>query len=279
MGRRAARIAEVLDRIRAENESGASAEELLWTAWEGSGVAATWEQRARGAGLAAEEANRALDGIVALFASARRFAERAPHSSAAAFLAEVLDAEVPEDTLAPQALADTVLVATPAGAGSLEFDTVVVAGLQDGQWPNLRLRGSLLGAGDLVAVLRGQVAESASAVDERRAVLADELRIFALACSRARARLVVAAIQSDDEAPSPLFELVADPDRGGADPVEADRSPLGLRPLVGRLRRTITTSGTRDRAACHGLLCMLFSSCVIICNYIKSRGIDFEFPL
>lgn len=259
VGRRAARVAEVLDRIRAQNESGASAEELLWTAWEGSGVAATWEQRARGAGLAAEEANRALDGIVALFASARRFAERAPHSSAAAFLAEVLDAEVPEDTLAPQALADTVLVATPAGAGSLEFDTVVVAGLQDGQWPNLRLRGSLLGAGDLVAVLRGQVAESASAVDERRAVLADELRIFALACSRARARLVVAAIQSDDEAPSPLFELVADPDRGGADPVEADRSPLGLRPLVGRLRRTITTSGTRDelRAAATAALVAL----------------------
>lgn len=256
--RRAGAVAELLARIREHDEAGASAEELLWAAWEGSAVAAAWEQRARGTGLAAEEANRALDGVVALFASARRFAERAPRLGAEHFLAEVLDAEVPEDTLAPQPLADAVLVATPAGAGSFEFDTVVVTGLQDGQWPDLRLRGSLLGAQDLVAVVRTGTTGAAS-VDERRAVLADELRIFALAASRARSLLVAAAIDSDDETPSPLFELVAHPDRGGAVPVEPDRSPLDLRPLVARLRRELTAAVTRPerRAAATAALVAL----------------------
>ena len=46
----------------------------------------------------------------------------------------------------PRALSEAVLVATPSATIGLEFDTVVVAGLQEGVWPNMRLRGSLLGA-------------------------------------------------------------------------------------------------------------------------------------
>ena len=67
-----------------------------------------------------------------------------PTSRRAVFLADVLDAEVPEDVLAPRALSEAVLVTTPSATVGLEFDTVVVAGLQEGVWPNLRLRGSLL---------------------------------------------------------------------------------------------------------------------------------------
>ena len=252
VARRAARLAGILDRLRAARAEGASAEELLWVAWEGAGVAEEWRARALGTGIAAEEANRALDGVVALFAAARRFAERSPDRTAEEFLAEVLDAEVPEDTLSPRAAADTVLVATPAGVAGVEVDTVVVTGLQDGAWPNLRLRGSLLGARRLVEHSRGD--PELAHLDERRAVLADELRIFALAVSRARSRLVVAALDSDDETPSPLVELVAE--RGGALPVEHGDRPLALRPLVARLRRALTSdrgSAEERRAAAAAL--------------------------
>jgi RecB family exonuclease len=177
----------------------------------------------------AAEANRNLDGIVALFTAAKRYAERQPDASPEVFLASVLDADVPEDTLSPQPNDETVLVTTPAGTVGLEFDTVVVAALQDGVWPNLRLRGSLLAPQELVRAVTG--VDSAS-VDERRQVLGDELRMFALAISRARRRLVVAAVANEDEAPSVFLGLVPP----GAPTLDSASTPLSLRGLVGRLR-------------------------------------------
>ena len=51
--------------------------------------------------------NRNLDAVVALFTAAKRFAERRPDAPAFEFLAEVLDAEVPEDVLSPRGAATT----------------------------------------------------------------------------------------------------------------------------------------------------------------------------
>ncbi|MEJ1231182.1 MAG: UvrD-helicase domain-containing protein [Galbitalea sp.] len=106
---------------------GASIEELLWSLWSASGLAEPWSAQAMGVGLAAEEANRNLDGVVALFTAAKRFVEREPGAAPSTFVSQLLDAEVPEDTLAPQPSADAVLVATPSGALGLEVDTVAVS--------------------------------------------------------------------------------------------------------------------------------------------------------
>jgi superfamily I DNA/RNA helicase/RecB family exonuclease len=227
VGRQAERLAETLALLAA---SDGSIEELLWLGWERSGLARSWRDQALGAGITAAEANRNLDGIVALFTAAKRYAERQPDASPEVFLASVLDADVPEDTLSPQPNDETVLVTTPAGTVGLEFDTVVVAALQDGVWPNLRLRGSLLAPQELVRAVTG--VDSAS-VDERRQVLGDELRMFALAISRARRRLVVAAVANEDEAASVFLGLVQ-----GAPALDssAASTPLSLRALVGRLR-------------------------------------------
>ncbi|NYG99511.1 superfamily I DNA/RNA helicase/RecB family exonuclease [Schumannella luteola] len=253
VGRRAARLARLLARLRAQHAAAATVEELLWTAWERSGVADGWRDAALGSGIAAEEANRALDGVVALFAAARRFVEREPDREAEAFLASVLDADIPEDTLAPRTVGEAVLVTTPSGAVGLEVDTVIVAGLQEGQWPNLRPRGSLLRAGDLLAALdsgappREAAAPApapAAVLDERRVVLADELRMFALAVSRARRRVVVAAVAGEDEIPSPFHGFAA---RVAGDRLvepDGDAPPLDLRGMTGRLRRTVTQLGS-----------------------------------
>ncbi|MBN9238421.1 MAG: hypothetical protein BGO97_01960 [Micrococcales bacterium 70-64] len=226
VGRQAERLAETLALLAAH---GGSIEELLWLGWERSGLARTWRDQALGAGVTAAEANRNLDGIVALFTAAKRFAELKPDDAPTNFLDAVLRADVPEDTLSPQPNDETVLVTTPAGTVGLEFDTVVVAALQDGVWPNLRLRGSLLAPQELVRAVTG--IDSAS-VDERRQVLGDELRMFALATSRARRRLILAAVANDDEAPSVFLGLLPDA------PVlnSTTATPLSLRALVGRLR-------------------------------------------
>ena len=67
-----------------------------------------------------------------------------PRRPASDFVDELLEAEVPEDTLAAQTAADAVLVCTPSATIGAEFEVVAVAGLQESVWPNLRLRGSLL---------------------------------------------------------------------------------------------------------------------------------------
>lgn len=241
--RAAARLAETLDLLRFAVGDGASIEELLWLVWDRSGRAAEWRAQAMGAGILAAEANRNIDGILALFTAAKRFVERDPAAVASGFLGAVLDAEVPEDTLAPAARSDAVLVTTPAAVLGLEFDTVVVAGLQDGVWPNLRLRGSLLHSAELV---QAELEVGSETIDARKVVLSDELRMFALAISRARREVVLAAVANEDEAASIFFGLAPE----GSSALSADiETPLTLRGLVGKLRRRLVESKGVDAQA------------------------------
>ncbi|MBN9606455.1 MAG: ATP-dependent helicase [Actinomycetales bacterium] len=249
--RAAVRLAETLELMR---EPSASAEDRLWTGWERSRVAEAWRATALGGGPGSAEAERDLDGVVALFSAAKRYAERLPDASPEGFLTEVLDADVPDDLITPARASDAVVVTTPSGVVGLEFDTVVVAGLQEGRWPDLRPRGSLLGAPRLARLLAGagpgpgSGADAASGpIDERRLVRDDELRLFALAVSRARERLLLAAVANDDETPSLLFGLLPEgvPELGG-DPRRAPAGgglprgvPLTLRGATGALRRLV----------------------------------------
>ncbi len=237
VGRAADRMARLLAELDAAYRQNATIEELLWLAWDRSGLAPVWFDQALGAGIGAAEANTALDALVALFTAAKRFVERQPDAAPRAFLDSVLEAEVPEDTLSPQPHDDSVLVTTPSATVGLEFDVVVVAGLQEGVWPDLRLRGSLLGAQQLVQAVGG--IESAT-LDERKSVLDDELRILLLAVSRARRRVILSAVVNDDEAASVFFSLLP----AEAEQIEAGSlPPLSLRGLTARLRRELTRPG------------------------------------
>ena len=255
VARTAERLAVTLDALR-NADPAATAEDLLWLAWERSRLAKPWRAQALGAGVAAAEANRDLDGIVGLFAAAKRFAEhRVDNPAASVFFDTLRDAEVSEDLIAPTRADDAVLVTTPAGAVGLEFDTVVVAGLQDGAWPNLRPRGSLLAP---QALARAAAGESAP-LDERKLVLDDELRMFALAVSRARDRVLLAAVVNDDESRSVLFDLLPPDTDEGRIPVLAESAPFTLRGTTGRLRRLLTSRGidARTRAAAASTLARL----------------------
>lgn len=238
IARDADRLARILDAVRTASVAGAAAAELLWTVWERSGAAVQWRQAAAGSGVAASEANRNLDGVVALFTAAKRFGEREPDSPPSVFLARMLDADVPEDTLAPSRSVESVLIATPSGVVGREFEVVVVAGLQDGVWPDLRVRGTLLGTELLMRAADG---ETDAVIDARKQVAADELRMFAVAVSRASRQVVLAAASDDDQSPSVLFGLAPH----GTPAVDAGAPPLTLRGLTGRLRRELT----RDDAA------------------------------
>lgn len=244
-GHQAQRVAESLRLATAAAAPGAgpgaSVEELLWGLWERADLAALWGQQASGAGLVADEANRHLDAVVALFAAAKRFVERSPDAPPGGFIDEWTASRVQEDSLAPRGRADAVLVGTPSALVGREFDAVVVCGLQDGAWPDPRVRGSLLGVPDLVDRLDGR---SSAVVDRRREVLHDELRLFAATLARAARFVLATGVDGEDEAPSPFLRLLP-PGEAGADHL----APLTLRGLVARLRRDLVRTGSPAAAA------------------------------
>lgn len=264
-GRRAARLARTLAALREQAASGATAHELLWRAWEDSGLERTWSQARNGYGPLAEQADRDLDAVVALFQAAKRFSEREPNGDAQAFVRSMLEADVSEDRLGAPTRADSVQVLTPAAAAGVEFDTVVVAGVQDGIWPNTRLRGSLLQTwrlADASVVAADDVARgdgtAPGLLDRRRAAMYDELRLFARALSRARARLIVTAVDDDDAGPSVFFELLPPAQTAGRDM----EHPLTLRGLVAKHRRSLTDplAPARERERAPGQLALLASA-------------------
>ncbi|GAB3183910.1 hypothetical protein GCM10027060_20080 [Nesterenkonia halophila] len=190
----------------------AGAGDLLWEVWQASGREALWVRRSTRGGEEARRAHRDLDAVVSLFQAAERYAEQLPGHSISGFVTHMEEMELPMDTLAEASTAqDAVHVLTPATAAGQEFDTVVIAGLQDGVWPNLTPRGELLGSSRLVDVVDGDDPAAASTRAKRLQVLQDEHRLFAAAVSRAKHRLVGIGIENTDETPSMLLDLILPP--------------------------------------------------------------------
>jgi len=205
--RRIEHLARTLGEMMAASSQGAAADEILWVAWERAGVAEQWRERALGTGVEAERAGERLDAVVALFDAGKRFVERHPDAPLGIFLDEWAKSDVAPDSLGVQAHLDAVAVLSPAAAVGRSFRVVVVAGVCEGVWPNLRIRDTLLGAGRIDAFAR-EIVETPSIVDRRREVLHDELRLFALAVSRATEHLIVTAVAGEEAAPSEFLRLV-----------------------------------------------------------------------
>ncbi|MFE5291026.1 PD-(D/E)XK nuclease family protein [Isoptericola sp. NPDC056618] len=247
-------VARVLASGRAAaSEPGATAQTVLWAVWAATGLADRWRDQALAGGPAGARADRDLDAVLALFRAAETYVDRMPGAPVAAFVDYLASQDLPADSLAASAVgAHAVEALTPAGAAGREWDVVVVVGVQDGVWPDLRLRDSLLGSQALVELLAGRSDDAHGMGPEaRRQVLADELRAFAVATSRARRRLVVTAVEDAEDAPSVFLDLVEPPDgdRAGAEGPDPRRvtvgPPLDLRGVVAEARATLVRAGGR----------------------------------
>ncbi|MFJ8471751.1 ATP-dependent helicase [Kitasatospora sp. NPDC094011] len=247
--RRARDLGTLLRKVRELLAGGCTAEDALWELWDGS---RRWRERLERAalrgGAAGRNADRDLDALCALFETAARAEEQVTgHRSALDLLAELEAQDIAADTLTVRTVRpEAVRLMTAHRSKGLEWRLVVVAGVQDGLWPDLRRRGSLLEA-DRIG--RDGLAEPLSPA----ALLGEERRLFYVAATRAKERLIVTAVKApadDGDEPSrflrELYREDVDPRTGRVvrrtppvtveDVTHRPRRPLSVAALVAELR-------------------------------------------
>ncbi|MEO9326022.1 ATP-dependent DNA helicase [Nocardioides sp. C4-1] len=252
---RARALARLLAGCRADLDAGASAEDVLWRLWSGT----RWPERLRRSvehgGGAARRAHRDLDSVCALFDAVARAEEQRVHLGVADLFATLSAQQIPADTLAERgARGSAVRLLTAHRSKGLEWRLVVVAHVQQEAWPDLRRRATLLQAdriGD-----DGLVPPVTP-----RELLLEERRLFYVACTRARDRLVVTAVASPDddgEQPSRFLDELGVP---VVHHVGRPQRPLSMNGLVADLRRALADPASPEplRAAAARRLARLAS--------------------
>lgn len=245
------RILRVLMAGREAIGRGGSVEEALWALWDAGGLQRRWLRLSDRGGTLGRQADADLDAVVALFHAAGRYVDRLPHAGVSAFVDHLLSQRIAGDSLAPVSeKGEGVELVTAHGAAGRQWRVVAVAGVQEGVWPDLRLRGTLLGVERMVDLLSGVDTAGVSSVAP---LLAEERRLFYVAASRATHRLLVTATQGEDEQPSrfldDLDETISSPDERPISSEQHER-PLTMSTLVGELREAVCDShGDPERRA------------------------------
>jgi superfamily I DNA/RNA helicase len=242
------RVARLLGTAVEAIRAGESVPDVVWAVWSASGLQARWVAASERGGVTGAQADRDLDAVVALVERAGRYIEDLPGGTVAGFVAQVDDQRIASDGLAPRTPdGEAVALLTAHASRGREWDVVVIPDVQEGVWPDLRRRGTLLGVERMVDVLAGVPDDPA--LSSRVPLLDEERRLFAVALSRARQAVHVGAVESEDVTPSRFLDDVApdvvpdDAGPGGRSRRRAGRA-LVLAELVGDLRRAVTAAAT-----------------------------------
>lgn len=189
----------VLRKARSAALRGGGLEDVLWEAWQATGLERRWAAASAWGGPIGAQADRDLDGVVALFDAAADYVDRLPRAHIAGFVDYLTEQEIPATARTRVAAeSEAVTVVSAHSAAGREWDVVVVAGVQEGLWPSLRARGTLLGIEALIDAVSGADGgdEAGARLSRTAPLLAEERRLFLVACSRARTHLLVTAVDS-----------------------------------------------------------------------------------
>ncbi|MEB3048901.1 ATP-dependent DNA helicase [Mycolicibacter sp. MYC123] len=236
------RVHAVLQAAARSHAQGHDPHHTLWQAWNRSGLQQRWLSAAERGGPAGAQAGRDLDAVTALFDLAEQYAARTAGASLAGLIEYVTAMQLVAPRAEPATGTETVDVLSAHAALGREWDLVVIAGVQEGLWPNTIPRGGVLGTQRLLDALRG-LGDDVSA---RAPLLAEERRLLVAAMGRARRSLMVTAVDGeaggDEQIPSEfLTELLGctTGERAVRVPPVVAPPVLSAAGLVGRLRAVV----------------------------------------
>lgn len=178
-------VAGVLREARRLVSDGARVGEILWQLWSGT----SWSAQLQGAALeGSRSAHHQVDAVLQLFELAERRGNLAGAAGVATFIGEVTGESITADTAREVNLGGRgVRIVTAHRARDGQWRKVWIVGLQEGVWPRGRPAEALIDP----HWLEGSGADL-------RTHLADERRLFYVACSRAQEHLTLTASTSPD---------------------------------------------------------------------------------
>ncbi|CAN5212217.1 ATP-dependent DNA helicase AdnA [soil metagenome] len=218
----------------------------LWQAWQRSSLARRLLSASERSGAGGLRAAADLDAVTALFDITDQFVARTAGASVSGLVDHIAGLQLPAAAAEPVETPEAVSVLSPHQALDRDWDVVVIAGLQEGLWPNTVPRGGILGTQRLLDVLGGITGE----VSFTAPLVAEERRLLVAAMGRARDRLVVTAVDGaagDSDlmvVPSPFFYDIARFATADGNPAElpapvAAPPVLSVPAVVGKLRSVV----------------------------------------
>jgi len=246
------RINDLLKEVKKVSSKSQDISDLLWSIWsnaknyEGELISSAWQQQALAGGNRGAIADQNLDALITLFEVARRFSERLPGAKAGLFIDQLLGEKILSDSITASAQrGEVVQVMTVHSAKGLQWRYVALAGMQEGSWPNLKQRGSLLGSERLVEIFRHGISNPAQLDAISASGLAeDEKRLLNVAVTRATEKLIITAVSQEDNQPSRYFEKFAPDEIEITQAARAITQPA----LVADLRRLASRASNKEEA-------------------------------
>jgi superfamily I DNA/RNA helicase/RecB family exonuclease len=211
-----ARLRTLIAAGRASLKKSRDISDLLFAIWsaaldfDGAPLADALRARALRGGVRGAAADRDLDAVLQLFESARRFSERMPFSRPGLFIEELLDETILSDAITARAQREEVVsILTVHSSKGREWSHVALMGLEEGVWPNLRKRGSLLGSERLAESVRtGLTSRVELDAASANALVDDERRLLHVAITRATSHLYALSFHDSENEPSSYFEEI-----------------------------------------------------------------------
>lgn len=253
--------------VRESVQEDKPASHVLWALWKELDIAEEWREAALKTGSEADQAHAYLDSVIQFFRVAQRLCDQDEQKAdIRAFIEHVEHQDLPEDTIATARSArDAVALLTPAGTVGRSWQHLLIADVNEGVWPDVRLRNPISKVPELVgtivdSVLAGQPVPPSQLRSE---VIADELRMLLQTVSRARESVTFTCIDSSDVMPSRFItwltsesssKLQADNTDGGSKhssesgvcelvPVKHTSDVMSMESLIGDLRRARVCGG------------------------------------
>ncbi len=225
---------------------------VVWDIWSKLGLAAALQDTALRGGVRGAQAQQDLDAVIDLFDALADFLKLKPAARVSDFINHITRQDLPTGVRdRRQGDPDAVTVITAHGAVDGEWKNVVIAGVQNNQWPK-PYRGDTVFKENKFLDLIDEGIDTTIYIDRAVESIADERRLLHVATTRATDKLLIVAVDSELEEtmPSRLFyELEHSLNTSIEENAPLEDAYIGVldsTSLIAKLRRVVTTENTPE---------------------------------